>query len=89
MASLSPSPQSDIHPEPTGQLTPQERKTAALLARGLSNREIAAQLVIAEGTAKLHVKHILQKLGFTCRAQITAWSLQHGLVETSSLAAAS
>ena len=63
-------------------LTPRERITAALLARGLSNREIAAELVITEGTAKLHVKHILHKLGFTCRAQITAWSLQHGLLDT-------
>jgi len=69
-------------PEVSAGLTPRERKTAALLARGLSNRQIAAELVITEGTAKLHVKHILRKLGLTSRAQVTAWSLQHGLLET-------
>jgi predicted ATPase/DNA-binding CsgD family transcriptional regulator len=64
-----------------GLLTPQERRTAALLARGLTNRQIAAELVITEGTTKLHVKHILHKLGFTSRAQITGWALRQGLLE--------
>jgi DNA-binding NarL/FixJ family response regulator len=70
-----------------GLLTPQERRTATLLARGLTNRQIAAELVITEGTTKLHVKHILQKLGFTSRAQIAGWAFQQGLAEISTTAA--
>jgi non-specific serine/threonine protein kinase len=62
-------------------LTPREREVAALLARGLSNRRIGAALVITEGTAGLHVKHILGKLSFTSRAQIAAWAVQHGLLD--------
>ena len=54
-------------------LTPREREVAALVARGHSNRRIAERLVIAEGTAGLHVKHVLAKLGFRSRAQIAAW----------------
>jgi predicted ATPase/DNA-binding NarL/FixJ family response regulator len=64
-------------------LTRRERAIAMLLARGLTNRQIAAELVITEGTANLHVKHILHKLGFTSRAQITAWALQQGALEES------
>jgi len=54
-------------------LTPREREVAALVARGYSNRRIADELVVAAGTAGLHVKHILAKLGFRSRAQIAAW----------------
>jgi non-specific serine/threonine protein kinase len=43
-----------------------------LLAKGLSNREIASQLVISPRTAEAHVEHILTKLGFTSRAQVVA-----------------
>jgi predicted ATPase/DNA-binding CsgD family transcriptional regulator len=60
-------------------LTPREREVAALLAHGLSNRQIGAALVITEGTANLHVKHILAKLGLTRRAQVAAWAVQHEL----------
>ena len=43
--------------------------------------EVAAEeLVIAEGTAALHVKHILAKLDFASRAQVAAWAVQQGLV---------
>jgi non-specific serine/threonine protein kinase len=45
-----------------------------LIATGLTNREIAARLVISEGTAEVHVKHILRKLGFTSRSQVAAWA---------------
>jgi non-specific serine/threonine protein kinase len=54
-------------------LTPRERQVAALVAHGLSDNEIAAELVIARRTAESHVQHILQKLGFTTRIQIAAW----------------
>jgi predicted ATPase/DNA-binding CsgD family transcriptional regulator len=62
-----------------GLLTPREREVAALIARGLTNREIASSLVIAERTADAHVQHILNKLGFNTRAQIAAWVVEHGL----------
>ena len=51
---------------------------AALVARGLSNREIAAALTITERTAENHVEHILAKLGFRSRARIAAWAVRHG-----------
>jgi non-specific serine/threonine protein kinase len=55
------------------QLTSREWEIADLVARGLSNQEIAGSLVIARRTAETHVGHILTKLGFTTRAQIAAW----------------
>lgn len=62
------------------ELTPREREVAVLVARGLTNRQVGATLFITEGTARLHVKHILGKLGFTSRAQIAAWAVAQGLV---------
>ena len=56
--------------EASGTLTPREREVAMLLARGLTNRQIAETLVIAEGTAGVHVDHILSKLNFRSRAQV-------------------
>lgn len=61
-------------------LTPREREVARLVARGLTNGQIAAELVITPGTAGLHVKNILGKLGFSTRAQIAAWAVARGLV---------
>jgi len=57
-------------------LTPRELQIADLVADGLSNREIAAKMVIAQRTAEGHVEHILAKLGFTSRVQIAAWVTQ-------------
>jgi non-specific serine/threonine protein kinase len=62
-----------------GPLSRRERDVAALVARGLSNREIAAALCITEGTANLHVKHILAKLGLDRRTQVALWALRAGL----------
>ncbi|MHB8578121.1 MAG: LuxR C-terminal-related transcriptional regulator, partial [Dehalococcoidia bacterium] len=75
---------SDRRPAPAGdpawlELTPREREVTQLIARGMTNRQIGAALVITEGTARLHVKHILQKLGFTSRAQVAAWAVARGL----------
>ena len=56
-----------------GGLTRREREIAGLVAEGLSNKQIAARLVIAPRTAETHVENILTKLGFTSRAQIAAW----------------
>ncbi|MFE0021624.1 ATP-binding protein [Amycolatopsis sp. NPDC059021] len=55
------------------QLTRRESEVAALIAQGLTNREIAGRLVIAQRTAEVHVQRILAKLGFTTRAQVAAW----------------
>ena len=60
-------------------LTAREREVAALVARGQTNREIATKLVISERTADAHVQNILNKLGFSSRAQIGAWAAEHGL----------
>ncbi|MFC7616785.1 response regulator transcription factor [Actinokineospora soli] len=60
-------------------LTPREAEIARLVAGGLTNREIAARLVIAPRTADTHVQHILGKLGFTKRAQVAAWVAGGGL----------
>lgn len=59
---------------PDHPLSPREHQIAALVADGLSNREIASALVISERTAQNHVQHILGKLGFVNRAQIAAWT---------------
>jgi DNA-binding CsgD family transcriptional regulator len=55
------------------QLTAREREVAALVATGLSNKEIAEKLVISERTAEGHVERILGKLEFRSRAQIASW----------------
>ena len=52
---------------------------AALVARGKSNREIAAALFLGEATVATHVSSILAKLGFTSRSQIAAWATERHL----------
>jgi non-specific serine/threonine protein kinase len=69
----------DVRDSAVGQLTHREREVAALIARGHTDRQVAAQLVIAERTASNHVLHILDKLGFHSRAQIAAWATEQGL----------
>jgi predicted ATPase/DNA-binding CsgD family transcriptional regulator/transcriptional regulator with XRE-family HTH domain len=61
-------------------LSAREREVAALVARGLTNREIATELVIAEWTAVAHVRNILTKLGLSRRAQVAAWGAEQGLL---------
>jgi DNA-binding NarL/FixJ family response regulator len=53
-------------------LTRRERDIAELVSQGMSNRDIAAALVIAQRTAEGHVENILRKLGFTSRSQIAS-----------------
>jgi non-specific serine/threonine protein kinase len=61
------------------ELTSREQEVAALVARGLTNRQIGATLVIAPGTAANHVKHILARLTLDSRVQIAAWAVERGL----------
>jgi predicted ATPase/DNA-binding CsgD family transcriptional regulator len=65
-----------------GPLSAREREVAALVARGLTNRQIAERLTIAERTADRHVSNILDKLELTSRVQIGIWAAEHGLPET-------
>ncbi len=62
-------------------LTRRELEIAALVARGLTNRQIADVLHVAERTAENHIQHILTKLGFQNRAQIAAWATSQRLGE--------
>jgi predicted ATPase/DNA-binding CsgD family transcriptional regulator len=61
-------------------LSPREQEVAALLAHGLSNRQISEQLVITERTVAAHVEHILRKLTLSSRHQVAAWAPDHGVV---------
>jgi predicted ATPase/DNA-binding CsgD family transcriptional regulator/transcriptional regulator with XRE-family HTH domain len=66
-----------------GPLTRREREVATLMARGLTNAQIAAELVISERTVDTHAEHIRDKLDVRSRAEIAAWAARHGLVAAS------
>ena len=61
-------------------LTRRETEVAALAARGLTNRDIAAQLYLSVRTVEAHIDHILTKLGFRTRTQLAAWAHEEGLL---------
>ena len=63
-----------LAPAHPGRLTRREQDVAMLVARGLSNGQIAGELVISARTVETHVQHIMDKLGVSTRAQIAAWS---------------
>jgi DNA-binding NarL/FixJ family response regulator len=62
-------------------LTPRESEVLSLVARGLSNNDIAAELVISEHTAKTHVKRTMAKLGARDCAQLVVIAYESGLVQ--------
>ena len=74
-----PNGPSDRSVRHVARLSPREREVAALLGQGLSNRQIAHQLVVTERTVAAHIEHILDKLGFASRHQVGAWADEHGL----------
>ena len=69
-------PARSVHRGP-GPLTPREHEIVMLIAQGLSNREIADELVISPATAARHVANILAKLGFSSRTQVASWATRH------------
>ena len=66
--------------KPGSDLSQREREVLALIAQGLSNEEIARQLVISPATARHHVSACIEKLGAANRAQAASLAIKHGLV---------
>lgn len=62
-------------------LSPREKDIIALLAKGVSNKEMAHTLNVAESTVKIHVQNILKKLHLTSRVQAAVYAVGHGLVQ--------
>jgi DNA-binding NarL/FixJ family response regulator len=66
---------------PVERLTAREREVLVLLAQGMTNREIAAQLTLSVGTVKIHVEHIIAKLGVSDRTQAAVRAVESGLLK--------
>jgi two-component system nitrate/nitrite response regulator NarL len=65
--------------QPADVLSPREREILQRLAKGGSNKEIARDLDLAESTVKIHVQHILRKLGLNSRVQAAVWAIENGI----------
>ena len=70
----------------TIQLSPREREVLQLLARGLTNREIARTLTVSANTIKIHVEHIFVKLGVSDRTQAVVQAIELGLLQSTNAA---
>jgi len=65
----------------TGGLSARETEVLALVARGLSNKQIAARLSITPRTAGSHIEHIYDKIGATTRGSAALYAMRHGLID--------
>jgi non-specific serine/threonine protein kinase len=74
----TPASEQQVTYETPAALTRREQEIAVLVARGLTNRQIASKLSISEHTATTHVAKILKKLGLQSRAQIGSWLAEQG-----------
>jgi two-component system nitrate/nitrite response regulator NarL len=74
---LREAPSEPQHPDQAG-LTPREREILGLIAQGYSNKLIARELDVAVGTVKVHVKHLLKKLGLKSRVEAAVWAVNAG-----------
>ena len=70
---------------PPGRLSPREREVLELLTKGQTNREIARKLTVSVSTVKIHVEHILAKLGVSDRTQAAVRATEMGLLRTTSM----
>lgn len=77
---IEPPPGGSIATARLDELTPREREVLTLVARGLSNQEIAASLVISPHTAKTHLTNVMTKLHAHGRAQLVIWAYEAGIV---------
>ena len=74
-------PPPTTHPAPLAELTPRELEVLRLVARGLSNADIAAKLVVGDATVKTHVARIFSKLDLHDRAQAVVLAYESGLIQ--------
>lgn len=78
-----------VSPDPAAnalaELTDRERGVLQLIARGRSNKAIASELFLSEGTVKGYVSVILSKLGVEDRTQAALWAVKHGVISTEQL----
>lgn len=82
-ASVPAVPEEQRRPQ-TEQLTTRETQVVTLVARGMTNAEIAGELFISERTVESHVSNARLKLGIDSRTKLTRWAIEHGLLDRSS-----
>ncbi|MDP2771406.1 MAG: response regulator transcription factor [Giesbergeria sp.] len=80
-SSAEPPTPAALAPEGSAPLSPREEEVLREIARGSSNKEIARALDIAETTVKIHVQHILRKLGLSSRVQAAVYASDRGRAE--------